>query len=59
MYGGRGSEKELVIMKLRSDLRSLQSAQDETNQQLLERDKQIADLQVCLLMCSIIINKFN
>lgn len=48
MYGGRGSEKELVIMKLRSDLRSLQSAQDETNQQLLERDKQIADLQMQL-----------
>ncbi|XP_037778344.1 adventurous-gliding motility protein Z-like isoform X7 [Penaeus monodon] len=48
MYGGRGSEKEMVIMKLRSDLRSLQSAQDETNQQLLERDKQIADLQMQL-----------
>ncbi|XP_042869345.1 early endosome antigen 1-like isoform X5 [Penaeus japonicus] len=48
MYGGRGSEKEMVIMKLRSDLRSLQSAQDDTNQQLLERDKQIADLQMQL-----------
>ncbi|XP_063584864.1 early endosome antigen 1-like isoform X2 [Penaeus indicus] len=48
LYGGRGSEKEMVIMKLRSDLRSLQSAQDETNQQLLERDKQIADLQMQL-----------
>lgn len=59
MYGGRGSEKEMVIMKLRSDLRSLQSAQDETNQQLLERDKQIADLQVCFIMYSLTISKLN
>ncbi|KAG7177656.1 hypothetical protein Hamer_G008307 [Homarus americanus] len=48
MYGGRGSEKDLIIMKLRSDFRNLQSSYEETSQQLLERDKQIADLQTQL-----------
>ncbi|KAK8736933.1 hypothetical protein OTU49_004731, partial [Cherax quadricarinatus] len=47
-YGGRGSEKDLIIMKLRADLRSLQSTHEETNRQLLERDKHIADLQTQL-----------
>ncbi|CAL4067630.1 unnamed protein product, partial [Meganyctiphanes norvegica] len=46
IYGGRGSsEKDMTIMKLRGDLRSLQSAHDQANSHLLERDKQITDLQ--------------
>nr|XP_045625872.1 centriolin-like isoform X6 [Procambarus clarkii] len=47
-YGGRGSEKDLLIMKLKADLRSLQATHEETNRQLLERDKHIADLQTQL-----------
>lgn len=44
-YGGRNSEKTLLIMKLRADLQNLQSLNEDANSQLLERDKQIADLQ--------------
>ncbi|XP_071539635.1 uncharacterized protein [Panulirus ornatus] len=49
VYGGRGSEKDLIIMKLKADLRNLQTTHEETSQQLLERDKQIADLQSQLM----------
>lgn len=61
-YGGRNSEKTLLIMKLRADLQNLQSLNEDANTQLLERDKQIADLQACFRNCvyrSPYLNKFN
>lgn len=44
-YGGQSSEKALLILKLRADLQNLQSRHEDANTQLLERDKQIVDLQ--------------
>lgn len=44
-YGGQSSEKTLLILKLRADLQNLQSLHEDATTQLLERDKQIADLQ--------------
>ncbi|XP_066977657.1 uncharacterized protein [Macrobrachium rosenbergii] len=48
IYGSRGSEKDVLIMKLKADLRCSQTAHEEINCQLVERDKQIADLQAHL-----------
>ncbi|KAK7077444.1 hypothetical protein SK128_018436, partial [Halocaridina rubra] len=45
IYGGRGSDKDVLIIKLKADLRCSQSANEEINCHLVERDKQIADLQ--------------
>ncbi|KAK8406453.1 hypothetical protein O3P69_007250 [Scylla paramamosain] len=44
-YGGQSSEKALLILRLRADLQNLQSLHEDATTQLLERDKQIADLQ--------------
>ncbi|XP_076056503.1 uncharacterized protein LOC143034397 isoform X4 [Oratosquilla oratoria] len=45
LYGGKVTEKDLAIVKLRADLRCLQNAHEEANVLLMDRDKQIADLQ--------------
>ncbi|KAK3873373.1 hypothetical protein Pcinc_021607 [Petrolisthes cinctipes] len=47
-YGGRGSEKDLIIMKLKAEVHGLQSAQERANRQIVERDRQIVDLQTQL-----------
>ncbi|KAG0712745.1 hypothetical protein GWK47_002030 [Chionoecetes opilio] len=44
-YGGQSSEKTLLVLKLRADVQNLQSLHEDATNQLLERDKQIADLQ--------------